>query len=117
LPRKPERNHIRSTLSVAANFNSLLDILATAKHRSARSDVANQSTDLVRFVLLHALVGAALGIGIACALLLTNAAGLCSLIVQSDDPITPLIMLLTGFGSTIGGLYVASAVMLLGGEE
>ena len=93
------------------------DVLATGRYRSARSDVGDQSTDLVRFVLLHALIGAALGIGIACALLLTNAAGLCSLIVASDDAITPLIMLLTGFGSTIGGLYVASAVMLLGGEE
>ena len=93
------------------------DVLRAAECRPEGSNAATHSTGLVRFVLLHALVGAALGIATACAMLLTDAAGLRSLIFGSDDATTPLIMLLAGFGIIVGGLYVASAVMLLAGDE
>jgi hypothetical protein len=105
----------RSTLSVRLRL--FVDGLAGARPNGASRRPARQPTALVRFVLIQALVGSLLGVATACAMLLTNTADLRSLILKSDDVLTPLIMLLVGFAITIGGLYVASAVMLHDGGE
>lgn len=86
--------------------------LSRARLRHASGPAKRHPTELVRFVLLHMVIGAMLGVATACALLITNAAGLRSLILGSEDVLTPLFMLIAGFAITIGGLYVASAVML-----
>lgn len=68
---------------------------------------------LLRFLAVNAAVGAGLGTAFAGVLLATNTAGLGDLIVTTSDPVTPVILFVVGFATLIGGLYTASAVMLV----
>lgn len=106
---------MRSTLSI--RFRSYFEVLTRARLKLAMSTATSHPTKLVRFILLHMIIGAMLGTATACALLVTDAAGLRSLILGSEDVLTPLFMLIAGFAITIGGLYVASAVMLYDRDE
>ncbi|MEZ5774472.1 MAG: hypothetical protein R3D33_07165 [Hyphomicrobiaceae bacterium] len=68
---------------------------------------------LVVFLIGHAAIGALIGIIVAGLILLTDLAGIKSLILMSGDPVTPLVLLAAGFAVLFGGVYSAAAVMLL----
>ena len=72
---------------------------------------------LVRVVLRGAAIGAAIGTIVAGLLIVTDAAGLGTLIAASSEPVVPVIMLAAGFATLIGGLCAGSAIMLLPSGE
>ena len=68
---------------------------------------------LVRFILKSAGIGATIGVGLALLLVLTNAAGMGTLIRESSDPLSPMLLLVLGFSTLIGSLYTGAAIMML----
>ena len=71
----------------------------------------------VTFLLTNAAIGAALGLVLGALLMLTNAGGLGSLIHDTADPVTPVVLVLIGFATLFGGLYTAAAIMLMSRQE
>lgn len=78
-------------------------------HKTGAATVPN----VVTFLLVNAAVGAVIGIALASALVYANVAGLRDLIGTSSDSLIPLMLILVGFATTFGGLYTATAVMLI----
>ncbi len=74
---------------------------------------AERLPPIVRFILGNAAVGAVLGGALAAALVYTDTYGLQSLIRNSSDPVTPVVMIIVGFATLIGGLYTGAAIMRL----
>lgn len=68
---------------------------------------------IVRLLAVHCAIGVALGITFAMLLLVTNAAGLTDLIVESEQPWLPIAMLSIGCALTFGGASMAAAIMTL----
>lgn len=68
---------------------------------------------LVRFLGLHCLLGAAFGVVVAAAVIMSNIAGLKDLLETSNDPAVALGMLYFMFALTFASLSMGAAVMLL----
>lgn len=68
------------------------------------------------FIIRSWAIGAAIGMGLASGLLLTDAGGLRSLLSQNANPFAALFLLAGGFSTLFGGLYAATAIMLLPSE-
>lgn len=68
---------------------------------------------LLRFLAINAAIGAALGAVFAVVLIVTNTGGIGDLILRTSDPVSPVLLFVVGFATLIGGLYTASAVMLV----
>ena len=67
---------------------------------------------VARLIVTHWILGSALGIVCAGALLLINPLGMRTLLMRSDAMIAGLAMLFIGFGTTFGALVSATAVMM-----
>lgn len=67
---------------------------------------------VVRMIVMHWLLGGALGVACAAALLLINPMGIRTLLFRSDALIPGLVMLFVGFAATFGGVVAATAVMM-----
>ncbi|MBI4724777.1 MAG: hypothetical protein HY765_07305 [Rhodomicrobium sp.] len=72
---------------------------------------------LVRFLTVNCTIGVAAGWLLLAALFLTNAAGLRDLILNSDAPGLPLVMLAAGFAITFGSAAMGAAVMMMPFED
>lgn len=68
---------------------------------------------LLVFLALHTALGFALGIAFAAVVILTNVAGIKSILEASDMPYVAMIMLFVMCGLTLGSLVVGAAVMSL----
>lgn len=69
--------------------------------------------ELVRFLGLHCVLGAAFGVVAAAAVIISNVAGLKTLLETSNDPAVALGMLYFMFALTFASLAMGAAVMLL----
>ncbi len=74
-------------------------------------------TPLLSFVFINAAVGAALGVAVATAIVLTDTAGIATLIYASSDPLIPLAMLGVGFATLFDGVYSGACIMTLPYKE
>ena len=74
------------------------------------------SNPLVGFLVRHALLGIAVGWGIALAFLWLDVGLLGTLIAEAEQPWLPLLLLFFGLGVTFGSVAMGSAIMLLGHE-
>lgn len=72
---------------------------------------------LVRFMIRHALAGAALGAGVGLGLLLADAWGLATLARQASFGLAAWVLLPWGFAVTFGGVQIGIAVMLIDGDD
>ncbi|MDZ4843425.1 MAG: hypothetical protein SH859_14970 [Hyphomicrobium aestuarii] len=77
-----------------------------------RRNEGEQLPKLVRFMLSHALVGALIGLAMAATLVSANVSGLRDLLMASNEPIVPTVLLATGFSTFIISVWVSAAVML-----
>jgi len=76
-----------------------------------------QDWRLVRFLVRHALIGIAIGWNVLGLLVVTDVAGLGTLLAGSEHRLVALLMLLAGFAVTFGGVAMATAVFLIPFEE
>ena len=72
---------------------------------------------LVSFLALHAVIGAMVGCFVAGACLLTDVAGIGTLLVNSDVPILASGMLVFGFVITFASVVAGSAVLRLSDDD
>ncbi|HRD76415.1 MAG TPA: hypothetical protein PK264_10810 [Hyphomicrobiaceae bacterium] len=72
---------------------------------------------IVSFILRSAAIGAGLGAGLLALFLATNTGGMRALILESSDPMAPILLLLLGFMTLVGSLYSGAAVMTLPRDE
>lgn len=74
---------------------------------------------VLRFLAVHAAIGAALGIVFAGLLLLTDAVGLGTLFAGANTPLAAWLLYFFSFALTFASLKMGTAVMLLpyGGED
>lgn len=79
------------------------------------SGAGQQGGALPHYVIKSWATGAALGVLFAAVLLGTDTAGLLTLLKDSADPGPAIALLVIGFGSTIGGLYIL-ALLVWGGR-
>lgn len=70
-----------------------------------------------RFLLLHALVGAALGVLVGAGLLITDVVGIGTLFWESQAPIAIGALYFVSFASTFAAASVATAIMGLGRRD
>ncbi|MEZ5926703.1 MAG: hypothetical protein R3D57_20230 [Hyphomicrobiaceae bacterium] len=68
---------------------------------------------IVTFILRSAAVGSLLGVVVAALFILSDVAGVGTLIRDSASPVPPVVLLLAGFAILFGSLYTGSAIMLL----
>ncbi len=68
---------------------------------------------IVRLLAYHGAVGVGLGVAFAMLLLLTNPAGLTDLIMESDQPWLPIVMLSAGCALTFGSASMGAAIMTI----
>ncbi len=87
------------------------------RKRSAISLAIRRVPVLVRYIVRNAAIGAGLGVLLAVMLVATDAAGLRTLIAESSDPATPMLLLAGGFSTLFGSLYAGYAIMMLPEEE
>lgn len=85
--------------------------------RFRRGSAGSARNRPIAYILTNVAVGAGIGVAIAATLMLTNAAGLGSLIHDSSDPLTPVLLVLMGFATLFGGLYTAAAIMMMPRED
>jgi hypothetical protein len=68
---------------------------------------------LLKLLLTHALAGAAAAVVLVAALVALDAHGLGTLVMQSETPLLPLLLLTFGFIVTLSSVAMGAAVMLL----
>lgn len=85
--------------------------------RFRRGSAGSAKNRPIVYILSNVAIGAGIGVVIAALLMLTNAAGLGSLIHDSSDPVTPVLLVLMGFATLFGGLYTAAAIMMMPRED
>lgn len=72
---------------------------------------------IVRFLGMHAVLGAVCGLVLAFCLIATNFAGLADLLSESDTVVLGTAMLAASFALTFGAAAMGTAVMLLPRDE
>jgi hypothetical protein len=68
---------------------------------------------LARLIIRSWVIGCAIGVAVAGAFVWSDATMLGSLIRATEQPVIAFLLLAFGFATLIGGLYAASAIMLL----
>lgn len=66
---------------------------------------------IVVLIVLNALIGFALGVAFAAVIILTNVAGLKSLLEASESPFVAILMLFVMCGLTLASLVAGAAIM------
>lgn len=79
---------------------------------SEPSPTEPKGNPIARLIVTHWILGSALGVACAGALLLINPLGMRTLLMRSDAMVPALAMLFVGFGTTFGGIVSATAVMM-----
>lgn len=68
---------------------------------------------MLEFLALHTGLGAAIGVAFACLTVLSNFAGLGTLLENTSEPFIPMLLFFASFALTFGSLKVGIAVMTL----
>ena len=68
---------------------------------------------IVTYLLRTAAIGALIGMAVAALLIVTDAAGMGTMIRDSQAPFAPVALLLLGFATLIGSLYTGTSIMML----
>ena len=90
--------------------------MALARRLAARWRVFGRRHSLPQFIILHWMLGSAMGLGFTALLLIVDPMGLRPLLLHSNAPLAALALLGGGFAISFGGIVAASAVMLIGPE-
>ncbi|MCO5151361.1 MULTISPECIES: hypothetical protein [unclassified Shinella] len=72
---------------------------------------------MLRFMMLHALVGGLIGAATAAAVILLDIGGIGTRIARAADPVMPVLLLVVPFASLFGGAATASAILLMPYEK
>ena len=68
---------------------------------------------MLRFMLLHALLGSLIGAATAAAVILLDLGGIGTRIATAANPVLPVLLLVIPFASLFGGAATASAILLM----
>ncbi|GAA4163021.1 hypothetical protein [Shinella granuli] len=72
---------------------------------------------MLRFMMLHALVGGLIGAATAAAVILLDIGGIGTRIARAAAPVMPVLLLVVPFASLFGGAATASAILLMPYEK
>ena len=72
---------------------------------------------MLRYMMLHALVGGLIGAATAAAVILMDIGGIGTRITRAENPILPVLLLVVPFAALFGGAATASAILLLPYEK
>ena len=72
---------------------------------------------MLRFMMLHALVGGLIGAATAAAVILLDIGGIGTRIARAADPVMPVLLLVVPFAALFGGAATASAILLMPYEK
>lgn len=84
---------------------------------SPRGPQRGRLPPLVVYILKSAGLGSAIGAALAVLLVVTDTGGLRTLIGDTGDQVTPVILLAAGFAISMGGLSAAVAIMRLPSDD
>lgn len=74
-------------------------------------DALQQVPPLLRFLGLHLVLGAAIGVAFVSLIILANVGGLKNLIVEAQNPFLPLLLLYTFNGLTFSSVTMGIGIM------
>ena len=83
----------------------------------ARRHDPSSTSEWARFLLLHASLGAALGVLVGAGLLITDVVGIGTLFWESRAPVAVGALYFVSFASTFAAGSVATAIMGLGRKD
>lgn len=83
----------------------------------ARRQDPSSASEWLRFLLLHASVGAALGVLVGAGLLITDVVGIGTLLWESRAPVAAGALYFISFASTFAAGSTATAIMGLGRKD
>ena len=72
---------------------------------------------MLRFMMLHALVGGLIGAATAAAVILLDIGGIGTRIARAADPVMPVLLLVVPVAALFGGAATASAILLMPYEK
>lgn len=72
---------------------------------------------MLRYMMLHAVIGGLIGATTAAAVILLDIGGIGTRIAHADNPILPVLLLVVPFASLFGGAATASAILLMPYEK
>ena len=68
---------------------------------------------MLRFMMLNALIGSAIGAATAAAVILLDLGGIGTRIAMAANPVVPVLLLVVPFAALFGGAATASAILLM----
>lgn len=83
------------------------------KQRMTPEEARRDHFQMLRFLGLHAAIGALIGIAVGLSLIVLDIGGLGRLFARASNPILPLILVIVPFASLFGGAAAASAILTL----
>lgn len=83
------------------------------KPRMTPEEARRDHWQMLRFLALHATVGALIGTAVGLALIVLDIGGLGRLMTRASNPALPLILVIVPFASLFGGAAAATAILTL----
>jgi hypothetical protein len=83
------------------------------KPRMTPEEARRDHWQMLRFLALHAAVGALIGAAVGLSLIVLDIGGLGRLFARPSNPVQPLILMSVPFASLFGGAAAASAILTL----
>ena len=81
--------------------------------RPTTSQPAAALSRLLRYLAVHAAIGAISGVAVCAALIATNVGGLADLLATASEPVLPVALLAVFFALSLGSLAMGAAVMAM----
>ena len=72
---------------------------------------------MLRYMMLHALIGGLIGAATAAAVIVLDIGGIGTRIARAENPILPVLLLVVPFAALFGGAATASAILLMPYEK
>jgi hypothetical protein len=72
-----------------------------------------ERSPLLRFLGMHLILGAAIGVAFVSLAILLNLAGLRDLLIEADDPVVPLVLLYSFNVITFANVTMGIGIMIL----
>lgn len=85
----------------------------SGKPRMTPEEARRDHVQMLRFLGLHAAVGALTGTAVGLALIVLDIGGLGRLFARASNPALPLILVIVPFASLFGGAATATAILTL----
>ncbi|WJH41729.1 hypothetical protein N7E02_15760 [Aliirhizobium terrae] len=83
------------------------------KPRMTPEEARRDHSQMLRFLGLHAAVGALIGTAVGLSLIVLDIGGLGRLFARASNPAVPLILVIVPFASLFGGAATATAILTL----